>query len=310
MADTHPSKDTHSKDTQPELNPNDSNPQDVEDEVQYTPEEEAAAMEESQSLKAEATALFTKGDIHNALSVYEDALMPLPSSARYARAVLHSNIAACHLRVDQPTEAVKAATTALNELSAIEDSTSRSKSDKSDPDLNAKDEKNDDDDDDVTKGKGRKEEREREQEQVDEEIISSGAKTAAPPPPPPPPPAQDDIARIRIKSLLRRARANASIRPETWSSLSSAQTDYQALSKLPPSALTATDARNVRDMLRRLEPKVKEAQEREMGEMWSKLKEMGNGLLKPFGLSTNNFQMVKDEATGGYSMNFNQNAGK
>lgn len=65
----------------------------------------------------------------------------------------------------------------------------------------------------------------------------------------------------------------------------------------------------MRSQLRELPPRVKEAQERETAEMWGKLKDLGNGLLKPFGLSTDNFQMVKDEQTGGYSMNFNQGNG-
>jgi hypothetical protein len=51
---------------------------------------------------------------------------------------------------------------------------------------------------------------------------------------------------------------------------------------------------------------VEEAQQNEMGEVMGKLKELGNGILKPFGLSTENFSMVKDGSTGGYNMSFQQ----
>jgi hypothetical protein len=59
--------------------------------------------------------------------------------------------------------------------------------------------------------------------------------------------------------------------------------------------------------LRTIPPKLEEAKTNEMGEMVGKLKQLGNGILKPFGLSTDNFNMVKDEKTGGYNLSFGQN---
>ena len=73
--------------------------------------------------------------------------------------------------------------------------------------------------------------------------------------------------------------------------------------------LAAADKKVVQVQLRVLPPRAKAAQEKETAEMWSKLKDLGNGLLKPFGMSTDNFQMVKDEKTGGYSMNFQGGGG-
>jgi hypothetical protein len=70
--------------------------------------------------------------------------------------------------------------------------------------------------------------------------------------------------------------------------------------------LSPADRKTVGDALRDLPPRVEEAQKSEMGEVMGKLKELGNGILKPFGLSTENFSMVKDGSTGGYNLSFQQ----
>jgi hypothetical protein len=113
---------------------------------------------------------------------------------------------------------------------------------------------------------------------------------------------RDDTQKLRAKALLRRAKA----RQETggWASLQGADEDYKVLAAMPN--LTPLDRRTVQDALRTLPPRLEEAKQKEMGEMMGKLKQLGNGILKPFGLSTDNFNFVKDEQSGGYSMNFDQ----
>ena len=121
---------------------------------------------------------------------------------------------------------------------------------------------------------------------------------------------KSDIIRIRTKLLLRRARAKSSITPANWTHLGGALEDYRTLSSpqyfptLPPS-----DQRTVRRALAELPGRVEEAKQKEVGEMMGKLKELGNGILKPFGLSTDMFKMVKDENSGGWSMSFDQGGG-
>lgn len=117
---------------------------------------------------------------------------------------------------------------------------------------------------------------------------------------------KEDVRRIRTKALLRRARARAEA--GGWQNLVGAEEDYKLLSEMP--GLGAADLRTVRKQLAALPARTKAAQEAEMAEMWGKLRTLGDGILKPFGLSTNNFQMVKDEKTGGYSMNFTSGDGK
>ncbi|KAJ6789661.1 hypothetical protein PWT90_08675 [Aphanocladium album] len=268
--------------------------------TRFSPEEEKALLDESSEKKAKANELFNSGDCDAALSQYEEALASCPDYKHFERAVIHSNISACHIKLEDWKSAAKAATTALDTLVTMERELGLIPEAKPEPPKSAAGKQS-------TGANGANE------GSKDESKVATGEdETTASAPEEPlfvpadvPEAIKNDIKRIRIKALLRRGRARAEA--GGWSNLASAEEDYKTLSKTP--GLAAADAKTVRMQLVTLPPKTKAAQEKEMSEMWGKLRTLGDGILKPFGLSTNNFQMVKDESTGGYSMNFQGNQG-
>ncbi|KAK7741801.1 hypothetical protein SLS53_004865 [Cytospora paraplurivora] len=252
--------------------------------VKFSPEEEAELLEEANAKKAKANALFNSGNYDGAISQYDEAVAVCPNYLDFEVAVLKSNVAACNLKLEEWKEAITSATAAIERL------------DKLDVRL-AEEEK------EAAEAKAK------EEEEVEDEIISAGAETAGPPVPTDekvdPEEAKrrkrrDDIKRIRYKALIRRARARSEA--GGWSNLGGAEEDYKTLAKMDN--VSPSDRKLVQQQLRTLPARVKAAQEKETAEMWGKLKDLGNGILKPFGLSTDQFQMVQDPQTGGYSMNF------
>lgn len=99
-----------------------------------------------------------------------------------------------------------------------------------------------------------------------------------------------------MKALLRRAQLY-----KTTEKLDEALSDYQRVLQLDPNVLEARQACAV------LPGEINERNERLKTEMMGKLKDLGNLVLRPFGLSTDNFKFVQDPKTGGYSVNFQNN---
>jgi tetratricopeptide (TPR) repeat protein len=264
-------------------------------------------LNESNVLKASANAQFAAADYDSAISTYDKALAELPSYLDYELAVLQSNIAACHVKLEQWKEAVSACEKGLESLERELPTKPKSKSKTkrkpkakpkeganghisdtdSEPDLKTADlsatvvELPSDADDEL-------------QAQLNALNLSSARRT--------------DITRIRSKLLLRRARSTSF--PEAkWSDLGTALADYTTLSKPPYfDILPPSDQKTVRRALVELRPRVEEAKNKEVGEMMGKLKQVGDGILGRFGLSTDMFKMVQGEG-GGWNLSFDGQAG-
>ncbi|SLM40208.1 Tetratricopeptide-like helical domain [Lasallia pustulata] len=237
----------------------------------FEPEEEAALLCESNEQKAQANKLFASSRYSEAIGEYDKALSSCPNYLEYEIAVLRSNIAACHLKLEDWKAAVDAATASLDALDRLQPKTQEEKPGAGDAEVVE------------IQGEGA------EAEQQLETLKTSDERKA-------------DVQRIRAKALMRRAKARSE--QGGWGSLQGAEEDYRELATV--AMLPLRDQKTVQTALAGLPARINAAKEREMGEMMGKLKELGNGILRPFGLSTDNFNMVKDEATGGYSMNFNQ----
>ncbi|CAH1999935.1 unnamed protein product [Acanthoscelides obtectus] len=105
-----------------------------------------------------------------------------------------------------------------------------------------------------------------------------------------------ELNKLYVKVYLRRAKLY-----EDTEKLDESLEDYKKILEMDPANKEAREAQI------RLPPKIAERNEKMKNEMLGKLKDLGNMFLKPFGLSTQNFEMNQDPNSGGYSINFKQN---
>jgi tetratricopeptide (TPR) repeat protein len=122
---------------------------------------------------------------------------------------------------------------------------------------------------------------------------------------------------LYIKAYVRRAQSY-----ELLDKLEEALADYKKVVEIDANSSVGREGGKLRccfppsidiyacvRVVKRLEPIVKERQDKQIAEMMGQLKGFGNSLLGKFGLSLDNFKMEKDPNTGSYSVQFNQGGG-
>ncbi|KAL9575964.1 MAG: hypothetical protein Q9212_007517, partial [Teloschistes hypoglaucus] len=157
--------------------------------TRFSPGEEATLLSQSHTEKLEANELFKSAQYSQAISVYDRALASVPNYLEYEIAVLKSNVAACHLKLADWKAAVDEATKSLEALDRLDGPPPPTPSTNKDArDAEASGKKGDDDgvvelaDEDGDEGEAL------------EKLQKDDRR-------------KDDIRRIRIKALMRRARA-------------------------------------------------------------------------------------------------------
>ncbi|KAH0629654.1 hypothetical protein JD844_011885 [Phrynosoma platyrhinos] len=250
-------------------------------------EEKEKRRNESIKLKEEGNEQFKKGDYKEAEDSYARALQVCPACCNTDRAILYSNRAAARMKQGecgntylmggQPFfhfEVVKMARDCLGSCAAISVTSPTSKLGIRLPEslCNAVVNWCDDKDNQSPLEQDKK-----------ETAISDCSKAL-------------ELNPNYIKALLRRAELY-----EKTEKLDEALEDYKNLLEKDPSIHQAREA------CMRLPRQIEERNEKLKEEMLGKLKDLGNLVLRPFGLSTENFQVNQDSSTGSYSINFVQN---
>lgn len=209
-------------------------------------------MEESKAIKAEANKLFTSACYDQAVSSYDRALASCPNYLDYDVAVLRSNIAACHLKLEDWKAAVDSTTACIECLDRVIPPPTPEDADGSERKTAAVDSRSEEavvveisGDDEMA-------------EQAELKRLQKNDET------------KRDVERIRAKALMRRAKAKS--QQGGWANLQGAEEDYRvlaAMDKLPPD-----DKRIVQKALRELPARINQAKEKETAEMMSKLKDV------------------------------------
>lgn len=306
----------------------DDTPRDALKPLRFSPSQEALHVSASNDLKSQANTQFSHGDYSSALGTYDRAISELPVYLDYELAVLQSNIAACHIRLNEWRDTVKAAEKGWESLENIDptpkpkpDSRKETKDDQhdntddSDAVIELPDDNTDAANEALLHNLDLSAQRKADIHRIRTKLLLRRARgrymLGTTPPPPPPPTSATNPSDKNPFSQASQLTSDTGTSTSAWSNLSSALTDYQLLSTPAYfTTLPASDQRTVREALATLPSLAEKAKETEVAEMMGKLKELGNGILRPFGLSTDMFKMDKDPNTGGMSLRFDGQAGK